>query len=213
MENLLMYILIAAMMVIVPGVDFILVTKNTVSLGTRAGQFTILGVATGLIIWTIVAILGLATIFSQSVVLFNLIKYLGAAYLLILGIKSLKHKNTVSIEIDHSQNNAEANNRSSGQYKSCFWQGFLSNVLNPKTVVVYITLMPQFIHTNQNVLLQLVILGAILIFIAILWFLIVVHVLNFIRIWFKKPKVQSMFNKVTGVMLVSLAVKLALENR
>lgn len=213
MENLFMYILITAMMVMLPGVDFILVTKNTVSLGTKAGQFTTLGIAAGLSIWTIVAVLGLAAIVAQSIVLFNLIKYLGVAYLIFLGIKSFKAKSTFSIEMNDSENNVEPKKLSIGQYKTCFLQGFLSDVLNPKTVVVYMTLMPQFINTHQNVLLQLVILGGILILEAILWFLIVVHILKYIRIWFKKPKVQNIYNKATGTMLVSLAVKLALEKR
>lgn len=213
MENLFMYILITAMMVMLPGVDFILVTKNTVSLGTKAGQFTTLGIAAGLSIWTIVAVLGLAAIVAQSIVLFNLIKYLGVAYLIFLGIKSFKAKSTFSIEMNDSENNVEPKKLSIGHYKTCFLQGFLSDVLNPKTVVVYMTLMPQFINTHQNVLLQLVILGGILILEAILWFLIVVHILKYIRIWFKKPKVQNIYNKATGTMLVSLAVKLALEKR
>jgi threonine/homoserine/homoserine lactone efflux protein len=93
MENLYVYILITVMMVILPGVDTILVTKNTLSHGTRAGQFTTLGIAAGLSIWTIVAVLGLAAIVAKSIVLFNLIKYMGAAYLIFLGIKSFKAKN------------------------------------------------------------------------------------------------------------------------
>lgn len=212
MENLFMYILIAAMMVIVPGVDTILVTKNTLTLGIRAGQFTTFGIVAGLSIWTIVAVLGLAAIVAQSIVLFTTIKYLGAAYLIFLGIKSFIAKNTFSFEMNNSKNN-EVRNPSIGQYKRCFLQGFLSDALNPKTVIVYITLMPQFINPHQNVYLQLVILGSILILAAILWFLIVVHILNYIRIWFSKKKVQNIFNKVTGIMLVSIAVKLALEKR
>jgi RhtB (resistance to homoserine/threonine) family protein len=212
MENLFMYILIAAMMVIAPGVDTILVTKNTLSLGTRAGQFTTLGIAAGLSIWTIVAVLGLAAVVAQSIVLFTTIKYLGAAYLIFLGIKSFMAKNTFSFKMNISENN-KVKNPCIGQYKKCFLQGFLSDALNPKTVIVYITLMPQFINPHHNVYLQLVILGAILIFAAILWFFIVVHILDYIRVWFSKKHVQNIFNKVTGIMLVSLAVKLALEKK
>ncbi|WP_211285176.1 LysE family transporter [Sporomusa acidovorans] len=206
-----MYILIAAVMVIAPGVDTILVTKNTLSLGTRAGQYTTLGIAAGLSIWTIVAVLGLAAIVAHSIVLFTTIKYLGVGYLVFLGIKSFMAKNTFSFEMDSSENN-EVMTPSIRQYKKCFLQGFLSDALNPKTVIVYITLMPQFINPNYNVNLQLVTLGAILIFTAILWFLILVHILDYVRIWLNKKKVQNIFNKVTGIILVLLAVKLALES-
>ncbi|UWG98207.1 LysE family transporter [Dehalobacter sp. DCM] len=212
MENLAMYILIAIMMVIAPGVDTILITKNTLTLGRRAGRFTTLGIATGLSVWTIVAVLGLAAIVAQSIVLFTTIKYLGAAYLIFIGIKTFMAKNTFSFEMNNLENN-EVRNPYIGQYKKCFLQGFLSDALNPKTVIVYITLMPQFINPHQNVYLQLVILGAILIFTAIVWFLVVVYILDYIRIWFNKKEVQNIFNKLTGLMLVSLAVKLALEKR
>ncbi|MFY4777437.1 LysE family translocator [Metabacillus sp. RGM 3146] len=213
MENLFMYILITVMMVILPGVDTILVTKNTLSHGTRAGQFTTLGIAAGLSIWTIVAVLGLAAIVAKSIVLFTLIKYMGAAYLIFLGIKSFKAKSAFPIEMDNLNDNVESMKPTVGKYKKCFLQGFLSDALNPKTVVVYMTLMPQFINTHQNVLLQLVMLGIILILEAIVWFLIVVHILKYIRIWFNKTKVQNVFNKATGSMLVLLAVKLALEKQ
>lgn len=72
------------------------------------------------------------------------------------------------------------------------------------------TIMPQFINTDKNVYLQLIILGVILISEAILWFLILVYILKYIRSWFKEAKVQNIFNKVAGAMLVSLAIKLAL---
>jgi len=206
-----MYILIAAMMVIAPGVDTILVTKNTLSLGTRAGQYTTLGIASGLSVWTIVAVLGLAAIVAHSIVLFTTIKYLGIGYLVFLGLKFFMDKNTFSFEMNYSEHN-EVMNSPISQYKKCFLQGFLSDALNPKTVIVYITLMPQFIDPHHDVNLQLAILGGILIFIAILWFLILVYILDYIRIWFNRKKVQNIFNKVTGIMLVLLAAKLALES-
>lgn len=213
MENLLMYILITLMMVMLPGVDFILVTKNTLAHGTKAGQFTTLGIALGLTIWTLVAVLGLGVIVAQSIILFTMIKYLGAAYLIFIGIKSFKSRNICCIGENNSEYEIEANILPLRQYKAFFLQGFLSDFLNPKTVIVYMTLMPQFIDTHQNVNSQLIMLAGILIFEAILWFLIVVHILQYIRTWFKRPKVQNTFNKVTGIMLVSLAIKLAFESK
>lgn len=127
-----------------------------------------------------------------------------------LGIKSIRNKSTFSIEIDDSENIKEWSKLSINQYKAYFFQGFLSDFLNPKTVIVYVTLMPQFINTDKNVYLQLIILGGILIAEAILWFLILVYILKYIRSWFKEAKVQNIFNKVAGTMLVSLAIKLAL---
>ena len=76
------------MLVIIPGADTMLLMKNTLRYGTIAGRYTVLGMAAGLSFWTLVAVLGLAIVIAQSVVLFNTIKYAGAAYLVYLGIKS-----------------------------------------------------------------------------------------------------------------------------
>lgn len=92
MDNLLTYISIAAMIVIIPGADTMLLVKNTLSYGPKAGRYTVLGMAMGLSFWTLIAILGLSVVIAKSVVLFSIIKYLGAAYLIYLGIKSFYKK-------------------------------------------------------------------------------------------------------------------------
>lgn len=92
MDNLVGYILMALMMSIIPGTDTVLIMKNTIAHGPKAGRFTILGMATGLTFWTFIAVLGLSVVISQSVFLFNTIKYVGAAYLLYLGIRSFFSK-------------------------------------------------------------------------------------------------------------------------
>src|SRR4051794_7388735 len=98
MDNLFAYILMALMMSMLPGTDTVLIMKNTLNHGAKAGRYTILGMATGLAFWTIIAVLGLSVVIAQSVVLFNVIKYLGAAYLFYIGVKTFFSKNTFSIE-------------------------------------------------------------------------------------------------------------------
>jgi len=206
MDSLLTYISIAAMMVVIPGADTMLLVKNTLSYGPKAGRYTVLGMATGLSFWTLIAILGLSVVIAKSVILFSTIKYLGAAYLIYLGIKSFFAKSVFSLEEIKAQANAPANS-SSRHNKESFMQALLSNVLNPKTVLVYITIMPQFIDLNGNVNQQLIVLASILTLLAVLWFLTLVYVIDYAKKWLNNSKFQKVFQKSTGLMLVGFGVK------
>ncbi|MCS0791603.1 homoserine/threonine efflux transporter [Cytobacillus pseudoceanisediminis] len=206
MDSLLTYISIAAMMVVIPGADTMLLVKNTLSYGPKAGRYTVLGMATGLFFWTLIAILGLSVVIAKSVILFSTIKYLGAAYLIYLGIKSFFAKSLFSLEEIQAQANAPTAS-SSRHNKESFMQALLSNVLNPKTVLVYITVMPQFIDLNGNVNQQLIMLALILTLLAVLWFLTLVYVIDYAKKWLNNSKFQKVFQKSTGLILVGFGVK------
>lgn len=209
MDSLLTYISIAAMMVIIPGADTMLLVKNTLSYGTRAGRYTVLGMVTGLSFWTLIAILGLSVVIAQSVILFSTIKYMGAAYLIYLGIKSFFAKSVFSLEEMTEQANAPSHS-SSHHNKDSFMQALLSNVLNPKTVLVYITIMPQFIDLNGHINQQLIVLASILTLLAVLWFLTLVYVIDYAKKWLNNSKFQKVFQKSTGLILVGFGVKTAI---
>ncbi|MEC3663578.1 LysE family transporter [Bacillus subtilis] len=210
MHSLLAYIPIAAMMVIIPGADTMLVMKNTLRYGPKAGRYNILGLATGLSFWTVIAILGLSVVIAKSVILFTTIKYLGAAYLIYLGVKSFFAKSMFSLDDMQSQ----AKNMASSPkryYKTSFMQGSLSNILNPKTVLVYVTIMPQFINLNGYINQQLIILASILTLLAVLWFLFLVYIIDYAKKWMKNSKFQKVFQKITGIMLVGFGIKTGLS--
>ena len=210
MHSLLAYIPIAAMMVIIPGADTMLVMKNTLRYGPKAGRYNILGLATGLSFWTVIAILGLSVVIAKSVILFTTIKYLGAAYLIYLGVKSFFAKSMFSLDDMQSQ----AKNMASSPkryYKTSFMQGSLSNILNPKTVLVYVTIMPQFLNLNGNINQQLIILASILTLLAVLWFLFLVYIIDYAKKWMKNSKFQKVFQKITGIILVGFGIKTGLS--
>lgn len=206
MDSLLTYISIAAMMVVIPGADTMLLVKNTLSYGPRAGRYTVLGMATGLSFWTLIAILGLSVVIAKSVILYSTIKYIGAAYLIYLGIKSFFAKSVFSIEEIQTQANTPINS-SNRHNKESFMQALLSNVLNPKTVLVYITVMPQFIDLSENVNQQLIVLASILTLIAVLWFLTLVYVIDYAKKWLNNSKFQKVFQKSSGLILVGFGIK------
>ncbi|WP_432703193.1 LysE family translocator [Lysinibacillus sphaericus] len=208
MHELWMFTAVVLMIVMVPGVDSLLVLKNTIVHGKKAGFFTMVGIVLALIVWTTLAVLGLATIISKSMVVFLVIKYAGAAYLIYLGIQSWRARaqNMMLQEEVTIKENGEKN-----MPLSCMTQGITTDLLNPKTLLLYVTLMPQFIQPNFNINAQLIVLAGILIALSIVWLGIVILVMNVIRKWFMKQTVQAMFNKITGVMLVGIGVRIATE--
>ena len=209
MDNLLAYCLMALMMSMLPGTDTVLIMKNTLSYGAKAGRYTILGMATGLTFWTLIAVFGLAVVIAQSFVLFNAIKYVGAAYLLYLGVSAFFTKSTLSVETIQVDNQRSID-QSSHTYKASYLQGAISNILNPKTILVYITFMPQFIDLNGNTNQQLIWLGFILTFIAVGWFMTLVYLVDHMKRWLQKPRFQKIIRKTTGVMLIGFGVKTAI---
>ncbi|MFJ7661704.1 LysE family translocator [Lysinibacillus sp. NPDC097162] len=208
MHEIWMFTAVALMIVMVPGVDSLLVLKNTIIHGKKAGFFTMLGIILALVVWTTLAVLGLATIISKSMVVFLAIKYAGAAYLIYLGIQSWRARaqNMILQEERPLQEDPEKN-----VSLSCMTQGITTDLLNPKTLLLYVTLMPQFIQPNFNINSQLIVLAGILIALSIVWLGIVILVMNVIRKWFMKQTVQAIFNKIAGVMLVGIGIRIATE--
>ncbi|MFJ7406387.1 MULTISPECIES: LysE family translocator [unclassified Lysinibacillus] len=208
MHEIWMFTAVALMIVMVPGVDSLLVLKNTIIHGKKAGFFTMVGIILALVVWTTLAVLGLATIISKSMVVFLAIKYAGAAYLIYLGIQSWRARAQNIILQEELPLQVEVEKNVS---LSCMTQGITTDLLNPKTLLLYVTLMPQFIQPNFNINSQLIVLAGILIALSIVWLGIVILVMNVIRKWFMKQTVQAMFNKITGVMLVGIGIRIATE--
>lgn len=140
MDQYYFFILMSILLVILPGPDTGLATNNTIIYGKIGGIRTVFGITTGLVIHTSAAVLGLSAIIVKSAFLFSVFKYVGALYLIYLGIMALwtiKNKRT-SIDSDPALSNKFQN-------ASCFRQGFLTNLLNPKVAVFFLTFLPQFV--------------------------------------------------------------------
>ncbi|OKL36905.1 LysE family transporter [Domibacillus mangrovi] len=210
MDNLGAYITIIMMMALLPGADTILLVKNTLAHGTTAGRYTILGMAVGLSFWTLISLLGLSIVIAQSAVLFSTIKYLGAAYLIYLGVRGFFAKSVLSLE-QIQANTPPSLTKSSNQYnKDSFMQALFNNILNPKAGLVYITIMPQFIDLNGNVNQQLIVLGLIATILAVSWFLILIYLIDYAKKWLQNSEFLKAFQKLTSIILVGFGVKTAL---
>lgn len=206
MNEFFTFLVLSLFVVMSPGIDTALITKRTIKDGRKDGYKMASGITTGSLVHTFAAAFGLSTILMQSAVAFEIIKYVGAIYLIYLGLSSFisrkKEKSTSSEE----QNNFEMK-------KSAFKQGLLSNVLNPKVAMFFLTFLPQFVKTGENATQQLIMMGVIYTLLSISWFFIYVFFINHLREWLMSPKVQTIMDKATGLVLIGFGLKLALDKQ
>ncbi|KIV51654.1 lysine transporter LysE [Aneurinibacillus migulanus] len=207
MGNFYLFLLMSIVLIILPGPDTGLVTQNTIAQGRRGGVQTALGSISGVIIHTLAAVVGLSAIIVKSAFLFSIFKYVGAFYLIYLGIMSLWAIKKKGIAIADNKN--EKKNAS----LSAFRQGFLTNVLNPKVAVFFLTFLPQFLEPGSNTFLQFLIMGLTYAALTLIWFLMYVYLIHSINVWMKKPSVQRAIQGISGIVLLSFGIKLALERR
>lgn len=205
LTTLIAYIVIVTGFVFIPGPATLLTIARATSSGTRAGLATGLGIAAGDIIHTFLAIVGISAIIAASAVLFSIIKYLGAAYLVYLGIRAFLAK----APTDMSSGILPVSPR------RAFRQAILAEVLNPKTALFFLAFLPQFVNPQLGpVAVQLVTLGVIFVLLGLMS--TVVFALgagglgNFLR---RNPTVLRWQGKVVGGIYCALGVRLAMQDR
>jgi RhtB (resistance to homoserine/threonine) family protein len=206
MENFALFVLMCVLLIILPGPDTAIATKNTVSVGRNGGLKTALGTCCALLIHTSAAVVGLSAIIVKSALLFSVFKYVGAVYLIYLGVKTLW-----SLKKTEVAASVEMNTKSQVMNTSCFKQGFLTNLLNPKVAVFFLTFLPQFVDAGSNTFLPFLIMGFTYTALTAVWFFLYVLLINQISAFMKKPKTQTIIEGITGTILIGFGIKLALE--
>ncbi|MDN4071975.1 LysE family translocator [Fictibacillus terranigra] len=202
----------AVCLIILPGPDTAIATRNTLSLGKNGGFKTMLGTCCALLIHTIAAVVGLSAIIVKSALLFSIFKYAGAIYLVYIGIKSLWSMKERKIETGYAEDSAE---QSAHHHRpsSCFRQGFLTNLLNPKVALFFLTFLPQFLERGSDAFVQFSIMGLTYTVLTAVWFFFYVYLINQISVLMKRPATQRIMQGVTGVVLIGFGMKLALEKQ
>ena len=201
MENFLFYIVLCILLIILPGPDTAIVTKNTLVVSRRAGFETMFGTLTALMIHTTFAIVGLSAIIVQSAKLFTIIKFVGAIYLIYLGVKTF---------IAMTKRKAPTDIQTSTPSKSTsYFQGFLTNILNPKVAVFFLTFLPQFVANPNEPLLPFLILGITYTVLTFIWFIFYITLLSQVRAFMNKPTTQKWMEGITGTVLVGFGIQLA----
>ncbi|AZM96409.1 LysE family translocator [Vreelandella venusta] len=192
-----------------PGVDTLLVIRNTARGGVRDGVATSIAICCGLFVHATISALGISLILLQSAWAFHMLKLVGAAYLIWLGVSSLlAARRGAPLPVKGVMTSGSP---------VPFWQpikeGLLSNVLNPKTVVFYMAFLPQFISPSDPALLKSLWLAGVHFVIANIWQISVVLMVGGASKWLASARFAQTLNAATGVVLVVFGVRLALEQR
>lgn len=202
MTEFLTITLIIVLAAISPGPDFAIVVKNSLQYTRKSGIFTALGVSCSLLIHSTYCILGLAIIISQSLLLFSIIKYLGAAYLIYIGIKSLLAKRKeipkISEKISHKQQQA---------YKS-FTQGLLCNLLNPKAIMFVLAFFTLIIQPSTPWLMRIVYCFEIAL-IHFIWFSWLATMITHRSVKERLTKIEFYIVKIMGLVLIGFGADIA----
>lgn len=186
-----------------PGPDFAVVVRESVVRGRRAGLFTALGVGSGILIHVTYSLLGIGLIVSQSILLFNILKWLAAAYLLYIGIKALRARPMDAAAME----NDKAVARSA---LAAFSIGFITNGLNPKATLFFLSLFAVVIDPHTPLQVQMG-YGAYLTGATALWFCLVALLFSQQRVRAGFARMGHWFDRITGVVLIGLGIKVALS--
>ena len=187
-----------------PGQDTLYIIGRSIAQGRKAGVLSVLGIGTGALCHTLFVAFGLATLLSVSPIAFNIIKYLGSAYLIFIGTKTLFSSTNIFEDSDKDKENV----RSSKIYV----QGFLTNLLNPKVALFFLAFLPQFIDANNNFgAFSFLFLGFTFIFTGSIWCLIVAWFSSYATKFLRKDrKVTIVLNKACGILFIGLGVNIFL---
>lgn len=186
-----------------PGPDFFIVSKNSISHSFKAGFGSTIGVVLGCLLHSTYCIIGIGVIITQSILLYSAIKYLGAAYLIYLGIQSIRSKSTPQeLEIESTTNKLG--------FLGGLKQGFFTNALNPKATVFFLSLFTQVIDPHTPKAIQALMALEVGI-IATAWFTFVAYIFSREKLRGVISKTQSHVNKVLGGILILLGLKIVSE--
>ncbi|PLP61231.1 lysine transporter LysE [Mesorhizobium loti] len=205
LATLISYVAIVFGFVFIPGPATLLTVARSTSSGTKVGIATGVGIAAGDMIHTVLAIVGISAIIAASAMLFSIVKYLGAGYLVYLGIRAILAKAPTEL----------ATNTLPISAGKAFRQAILAEVLNPKTALFFLAFLPQFVRPeNGPVPFQLLSLGAIFVVLGLVSTLVFAFgagaLGNLLR---RNPTILKWQGKVVGGIYCALGVRLALQHR
>lgn len=186
-----------------PGPDFIMICRNSLIYSKKTGIYTAVGLGAGTAVHTLYSIAGLALVISKSIIVFNLIKYAGALYLVYIGIKSIKSS---GINLSQEKTSVVSNISSFQAIK----MGFLTNVLNPKATLFFLSLFTLILSPETPTAL-LIIASVLMVMNTVIYFSIIAIVLNQTKVRSLFERYQTKLNKTLGVLLIGLGIKVALS--
>ncbi|HXV44041.1 MAG TPA: LysE family translocator [Anaerolineae bacterium] len=204
-SNFSLFVAASWALIIAPGPDMLYVITRGMAQGRKAGLLSALGVTLGILVHTIFAALGLAVLLQTSALAFLVVKYAGALYLVYLGLKTFRDKSSFAASAQPQK----------VDFRSIFWQGVLSNVLNPKVALFFLAFLPQFVNRESgHVALQMFTLGIVFALFGVMFLSVVGYFSGGIGRWLtKRAGVAGLLRWLTGGVFIGLGVRLALVER
>lgn len=210
MHAITSFAVVAGLMTITPGLDTTLVLRTAARHSRRAAFATALGINAGVLAWAVAAAVGVSALLNASQLAFTVVKDAGAVYMLKLGITMIHH----AIRPPHGDvatADSLAGVTVPPSATSCFRQGFLTNLMNPKIGAFYVALLPQFLPPEHSA----AVMGAVLALVhnveGLLWFSLIILAVDRMRDLLQRPRVQRSVDAVAGSAVVGFGLRLGLS--
>jgi threonine/homoserine/homoserine lactone efflux protein len=199
-------VVVLSLLVLLPGPDVAVVTRVALSSGRRAAAEAAAGIVAGLIVWGGLTVAGLAAILATSAQAYAVVKYAGAAYLVLIGLHTLWQTRRRPAEDSPATADPAA-------VRHPWRAGLMTNVLNPKIAVFYTGLLPQLVPAGAPTTPTLIGLVAIHVLLTLAWLNLYAGLLHAARTTVQRPKVRTALERVTGIALVGLGARVATQSR
>ncbi len=217
----LSFLAVITILTLAPGADTMLVLRNVLTYGRRAGIITAAGICSGLFVHATLSALGLSLILLRSSLAFTVVKIAGACYLILLGFWSLwqvlrqwhRPLSESNLLVSASAMTLPPAEQPIRYHRSVYLQGLLTNVLNPKVAIFYLAFLPQFISRTDPVLLKSLLLAGIHLSLGMLWLSLVSLLVGALRSWITRTSIRHALESLVGLVLVGFGLRLAFEQR
>ncbi len=209
--DLLTVTIIGILAVMSPGPDTLIIVRNSLLYSKRVGLFTAMGITLGNMFWVLASLAGISILIAKTVLVFNIIKWIGAIYLIYIGLQAFKTRKTVSTDSANS-NHLTRNTSQHLTLKQAFQIGLLTNLLNPKCALFFVSFFSVIVTPTTSIQWRCI-YGFEISLIALTWFSILATVLSFSRIKMVFERFATTVERITGAILIILGVKLALYQK
>jgi threonine/homoserine/homoserine lactone efflux protein len=211
---LLAFLIASSLLTITPGLDTALVLRCAALAGPKRAAAAAAGICLGLLTWGLAASIGLGELLKASALAYNILRIVGACYLIFLGAKLFFRRaaspNPALDSATRADSSAPAPSESPRRW---FLRGLLTNVLNPKVGIFYVTFLPLFIPTHVNVILFSLLLAGIHAFEGVIWFGIIIAAVRPLGRWLRNTRVAKTLDRLTGAIFVAFGLRLIFESR
>ncbi len=198
------FLLTASAIVLTPGPDTLIILRYSLSSGRNVGLATVFGVQMGLVGHTLLAIFGISVLIASIPVLFKTVALLGAAYIAWIGIQSFR---------EHGLLHVGATGKPPVSARKAFRDAMLCNLLNPKVILLFLALFPNFVdNSRDDVTIQLIALSLGLMFINTLWQAPMALAAEAVRRWLKNERTYKLITHSTGILMIAVAALMVYDN-